>query len=116
MAFAVGAVAHALATSEHRLLLDQSLRNVHWPLTLRTLTLGASFNQPSQDILFPATLAELHLGEKFNLMVDSVRWPPNLRALCFGREFDQSLHAANLTQNLYVGTPLSTRSPVRPAA
>jgi len=70
----------------------KSLRLLHLPSTLRTLTLGGPIKHKDLAALtLPQSLTALDLGDGCDASLDHVVWPPHLTRLLAGQSFKQPL-------------------------
>lgn len=72
---------------------NQSIAHVVWPKVLLSLTFGEYFNQPisGAGVVLPASLLRLNLGGSFNQPIVDVVWPPHLPQLYLGECFNQPI-------------------------
>lgn len=74
---------------------NQKLDGIVFPC-LESLSFGWSFNQALDQVLWPETLQHLSFGGAFNQALENVKWPAGLQSLTVGQEFSQSLEPLGL--------------------
>lgn len=86
--------------SQFCFLSDASIDDVSWPLRLRVLMLGGSFDQPLAKASLPPSLTELGFGHEFNQSIQGVVLPPLLQFLWFDGRFDHPISNVSWPESL----------------
>ena len=87
---------------------NQSLRNVHLPSGLQSLTFGSWYDISLEQVTLTSGLQHLIWGDDYDQSLENVAFPNGLLTLTFGRASNQTLTKVALPtdlQSLTVGHP-----------